>query len=523
MPRRNLHILVIVMVVSFICYHRADSKHRNHYGAMFETFVTTLGQIKDRCLYEVGERKLFEGAMEGLVREIEDPYSAYQGEAKTREFYEQLDQEFGGIGVEITIDRETKQLKVMSPIVGSPAYEMGMMAGDLILKINDKETKGFTTEDGKDLLRGKPGDPVKLTVLHRGDSEPVEIEIKRAIISVASVLGDRHLPDGSWDFTLEADPSIGYIRISHFGEKTVDELKKALEQCRAKNVRGLTLDLRDNPGGLLTAANDVCDLFIKQGMIVEIRERGNRVRERYEATGSAPYPDLPMAVLVNGDSASASEIVAACLQDHNRAVIVGTRTYGKGTVQTPVVLEGGRSMLRLTIASYWRPSGRNINRKPKAKEDEVWGVDPSPQFEVKLDDKAELAKFTYRRERDVVHRPGEKPAPKPSATPTATPSATPTATPSATPSASPTATPSATKPDAKPTGTSTESKPKPDTPLTPPERKPEDGDETANKEVDPNVITAEQAAKSINLDPQLQKALDYLKGMTAKPEAKRAA
>jgi len=517
MPRRNLHILVIVMVVSFICYHRADSAHRTHYGAMFETFVTTLGQIKDRGLYEVDERKLFEGAMGGLVREIEDPYSAYQGEAKTREFYEQLDQEFGGIGVEITIDRETKLLTVMSPIVGSPAYEMGMMAGDKILKIDGKETKGFTTEDGKDLLRGKPGEPVRLTVLHRGDDEPVEIEIKRAIISVASVLGDRHLPDGSWDFTLEADPTIGYIRISHFGEKTVDELKKALEQCREKQVRGLILDLRDNPGGLLTAANDVCDLFVKQGMIVEIRERHDHVRERYEASGSAPYPDLPLAVLVNGDSASASEIVAACLQDNNRAVIIGTRTYGKGTVQTPIVLEGGRSMLRLTIASYWRPSGRNINRKPKAKEDEVWGVDPSSGYQVKLDDKAELAKFTYRRERDVVHRPGEKPAPKPSAT--ATPSGTAKPTGTATPTGTPTpSTPSATKPDAQPTGTSTETKPK--TPLTPPERSPEDGEK---KEVDPDAITAEQAAKAINLDPQLQKAIDYLRQKIAKPAMPRAA
>lgn len=515
MPRRNLHILVVVMVVSFICYHRADSAHRSRYGTMFETFVTTLGEIKDRSLYEVDERKLFEGAMSGLVRELDDPYSAYQGEAKTKEFYEQLDQEFGGIGVEIGVDRESKRLTVMSPIVGSPAYEMGMMAGDRILKIDDTDTKGFTTEDGKDLLRGKPGDPVRLTVLHRGDTEPVEIEIKRAIISVASVLGDRHLPDGGWDFTLEADPSIGYIRISHFGEKTVDELKKALEQCRAKNVRGLVLDLRGNPGGLLNAANDVCNLFIKHGMIVEIKERHDRVRERYEANGTAPYPDLPLAVLIDGDAASASEIVAACLQDNNRAVLIGTRTYGKGTVQTPIVLEGGRSMLRLTIASYWRPSGRNINRKPKAKEGDVWGVDPSPGFEVRLDDKAELAKFAFRRERDVVHRPGEKPAPKPTATPTASPSATLSAS------------PSATKPDAKPSGTPTETKsetnPKPDTPLTPPAREPDESEDASEKPPEKPGISAEEAAKAINLDPQLQEAVDYLRGKISRTGEPRAA
>jgi len=511
MPRRNLHILFVVLVASFVCYHRADSAHRSHYGSMFETFVTTLAQIKHRYLYEVDERKLFEGAMSGLVDGLEDPYSGFEGAERTKRFREQLGQEFGGIGVEITIDPETKVPKVMSPIVGSPAYEIGMMAGDRILKIDDQETRGITTGEASDLIKGKPGDVVRLTVLHPGATEPVEIEIKRAIINVASVLGDRRTPDGKWDFTLEADPSIGYIRISQFGEKTVDELEKALAQCREKNVRGLVLDIRDNGGGLLTAANDVCDQFIKQGKIVEIRERRDVVREKYEATGAAKYADLPLAVLINGDSASASEIVAACLQDNHRAVLIGTRTFGKGTVQTPIELEGGKSLLRLTIASYWRPSGMNIHRRMKAKEDEVWGVYPSPGFEVKLSDKADLALLEYRRDRDVVHHPDEKPAPKPIATPSATPSATPAATPSGTPTPTPTPTPAST-PSPTATPSATPSSTKPTDPTTP-----------GAKPVDPEAITAEEALKAINRDPQLQKAVDYLHGRTAKEEKARAA
>ncbi|MCE9603610.1 MAG: PDZ domain-containing protein [Planctomycetia bacterium] len=493
MPRRNLHILFLIFVVSFVCYHRADSAHRSRYGSMFDTFVTALGDIKDRYLYEVDERKLFEGAMDGLVEKLGDPYSGYHGESETKEFREQLGQEFGGIGVEITLDRETKILSVLSPLVGSPAYENGMMAGDKILKIGDKETKGFTTHDAMRLLRGKPGEIVKLTILHQGETEPKEIEIRRAIINVDSVLGDRRSPDGKWDYTLAADPTIGYIRIAHFGEKTIEELRKALEQCRDKHVRGLVLDMRNNPGGLLTAANEVCDQFIKQGVIVTIRERGGRERERYEATGAAPYPDLPLAVLVNGDSASASEIVAACLQDNQRAIVVGTRTFGKGTVQTPIELEGGKSLLRLTIASYWRPSEKNIHRRPDAKEDEEWGVQPSPGYEVKLDEKTELTMMQRRRDRDIVHRPGEKPPlTKPSATPSATPNATPLAVPSATaspplPSGAPSATPSAAKPvDGKPA----DAKP-----------------------------AVEPAIDAINADPQLQKAVDALREQIAKPQA----
>ena len=412
MPRRNLYLLVFVLAVSFVSYHKADSANRTHYEPMFDVFKSAMSEIREHYLYadSVDERKLFEGAMRGMTGEL-DPYSGYSGYKETREFDEGLHQEFGGIGIELNWNRETKTLSVMSPIVGTPAYEAGIMAGDIITKINDEKTEDFTdSDDAVNRIKGKPGEPVRLTVIHRGETQEHELTLVRAKIKVDTVLGDRRNVDGTWDYTLESNPEIGYIRITQFGDKTVDELGPALQQCRNKNVRGLVLDLRNDPGGLLDAAYKVCDYFVSSGIIVTIRERGGRERERREATGAAQYTDWPMAVLVNQYSASASEIVSACLQDHHRAIVVGERSYGKGTVQTPIRLENGKSMLRLTIASYWRPSNENIHRAKGVKEDEKWGVQPDPGYEVKLDEKQLLQLLRNRRERDVLRRPGEKPA-----------------------------------------------------------------------------------------------------------------
>ncbi|MBA4017024.1 MAG: S41 family peptidase [Pirellula sp.] len=424
MPRRNLYLLVCVLAVSFVSYHKADSANRTHYEPMFDVFKTAMSEIREHYLYadNVDERKLFEGAMRGMTGEL-DPYSGYSGYKETREFDEGLHQEFGGIGIEVNWNRETKTLSVMSPIVGTPAYEAGIMAGDIITKINDEKTEDFTdSDDAVNRIKGKPGEPVRLTVIHRGETEEHELTLVRAKIKVDTVLGDRRNADGTWDYTLESDPAIGYVRITQFGDKTVDELGAALQQCRDKNVRGLILDLRNDPGGLLDAAYKVCDYFVSSGIIVTIRERGGRERERREATGAAQYTDWPMAVLVNQYSASASEIVSACLQDHHRAIVVGERSYGKGTVQTPIRLENGKSMMRLTIASYWRPSNENIHRAKGAKEEEKWGVQPDKGYEVKLDEKQLIDLLRHRRERDVLRRPGEKPAhPVAAATPTGTP------------------------------------------------------------------------------------------------------
>lgn len=496
MPRRNLHYLMFVMVVSFVCYLKADSVHRDHYRGMFDTFQEAMTKIRGRYLYEISERELFEGAMTGMVSKL-DQYSAYHGETETRKFREDIDQEFGGVGIEVAWDAKTGSLAVLSPIVGSPAYEAGIMAGDRIVEINGNSTAEMTLNDAVSRLKGKPDEMVRITVERPGLEKPLVLNLKRAVINVNSVLGDVRRPDGSWEFTLASDPTIGYIRITQFGKKTIDELKVALEKCKQENIRGLILDLRNNPGGLLDAARDVCDLFVKEGVIVTIRDRNRNERERHEATGAAPYTDWPMAVIVNHHSASAAEIVSACLQDHARAIVVGQRTWGKGTVQSPFELEDGRSMLRLTIASYWRPSGRNIHRAETDKETDPWGVSPDAGYEVKLDDAQTAALESQRRSRDVVHRPGEavSAAAKPQAAATPTASA-PTATGKSTESS---------KPDAKPDADKTEQKP---------DAKPS-GDEKSTTA--PTENEAEKPKGPI-IDEALQKAIEYIrqKSTTAK-------
>jgi len=227
--------------------------------------------------------------------------------------------------------------------------------------------------------------------------------LERAVVPIESVLGDTRRPDGSWDFHLAEDPEIGYVRIVLFGEHTTEELKRVFAEL-IPQVRGLIVDLRGNQGGILDAAVETCDLFLSQGEIVREVRRGNQLQEVFRAVPGNDQipPEMPVAILVDMFSASASEIVASCLQDHGRAVIVGQRTWGKGTVQQLLELEGGRSALRLTTANYWRPSGVNIHRRKDAKESDTWGVRPNEGYEVVLEKDAYVRMLEARRDRDAV-------------------------------------------------------------------------------------------------------------------------
>lgn len=396
MPRRNFYLLLLVTVVSLVCYQKADSRHRR----MHDTLTEVMRQIERHYLEPVDDQSLFQGALDGLVKQL-DPYSAYIGPQDTRQFREGLDQQFGGIGIEVSWDAERNVLTVLNPLVGTPAYEGGVLAGDRILAIEGEKIERFNLEEAVRRLRGKPGDPVRLTILHEGADEPVEIVLVRAVVKVDSVIGYRRHGEGIWSFTLPGHPEIGYMRVTSFGKRTVDETQAVLDKLRDDGIRALVLDLRFNAGGLLEAGTEVCDLFIASGTIVTTRGRNGEILERVEATGQAPYADWPLVVLVNRYSASAAEIVAACLQDHQRAIIVGERTWGKGTVQNLIPLEGGRSALKLTVASYWRPSGKNIHRRKDAPETADWGVQPDDGFEVKLtdDQMRSLAEGRRRRER----------------------------------------------------------------------------------------------------------------------------
>jgi carboxyl-terminal processing protease len=401
MPRRNIYLLLTICLVSLICHQKVQP---NRYGRVL---VDAMGLIEQRFVEPIGQDELFEAAMEGMVGLL-DSNSAFISPRMLPRFREAIDQEFGGIGIEVLFDRRTSQLTVVRPLVGTPAYEAGILAGDRILKIDGQSTQGLSADDAAARMRGEPDEPVTLSILHEGEQRPVEITIVRAIIRVNTVQGDTRRADGSWDFSLEGHPGIAYMRITTFAEKTPEELLGALESV-GPGMKGLILDLRDDPGGALQAAEEVCDLFIESGVIVTTRRRG--AEEITWAKEEGTCQGFPMVVLVNQYSASASEIVAACLQDHQRARIVGQRTYGKGTVQEVIYLEGRQGALKLTTASYWRPSEANIHRDEGALDEDPWGVMPDEGCKVVVegDDLKRLRLWRARRDERRLAELGQGP------------------------------------------------------------------------------------------------------------------
>jgi carboxyl-terminal processing protease len=403
MPLRNLSIIVLAAIVSLACYLRAS---RNRY---VDTITEAMNIISDEYVDEVDQRKLFEGAMDGMVSQL-DEYSGYHPPEEYEQFREDIDQQIVGIGVFVEFNAEQKKLVVVAPLVGTPAYEAGVKPGDVIVSIDGVSTADLTLNQATNKIKGRAGTAVQLELLHVGEQTPVKLAIKRASIAIDSVLGDLRGPDGKWTFRLAESQRIGYIRVSSFGERTAGELRSALAGFRAsgQEVEGLILDLRGNEGGLLDAAVEVCDMFLNEGLIVRTVGRNNANRDESTATRGVEFsPELPLVVMVDRFSASASEIVAACLQDHQRAVVIGQRSWGKGTVQNVIRMEGGRSAIRLTIARYLRPSGKNIHKHRDAKDGDDWGVRPDPGQEINLTQE-EYERFRRgRNQRDSLSSSGK--------------------------------------------------------------------------------------------------------------------
>jgi len=332
---------------------KTPSEAREKRYSQLDLFVKVRNDILKKYADEVDEEELFYGSLKGMV-EVLDPYSQFLTPDEFSEMQVDTSGQFGGLGVEIFLDSD-KILTVQTPLMDTPAYFAGVLAGDKIIKIDGVSTEDLSLKDAVKKLRGPVNSPVTITVYHQDQKDIEDITIIRDIIKVASIQEAK---------IVDQDYKIGVINLSTFSEQSLPNLKIAIEQLLAQGMKALILDLRNNPGGLLDASVDVADLFINEGMIVSTRGRpelSNQARE-YKAREKGTYPYFPMAVLINKGSASASEIVAGALQDHGRAVIIGSQSFGKGSVQS-VYKYASNAALRLTTAHYYTPSGRNIHKK----------------------------------------------------------------------------------------------------------------------------------------------------------------
>ncbi len=358
-----------------IAHARAQEGNRAETYRLLTLFGDVFERIRAEYVEPVNDRELIENAINGMLTGL-DPHSSYMNAKAFRDMQVQTRGEFGGLGLEVTA--ENGLIKVVSPIDDTPAARAGMKAGDLITRLDGQTVQGLTLNEAVDKMRGPPGSNIKLTVKREGVNTPVEVSMQREVIRIQVVRS-----------RLEGD--IGYIRLTAFNEQTDPGLRKAVIELKQKaggNLRGLVLDLRNNPGGLLDQAVSVSDDFLDQGEIVSTRARHPEESQRWNSKPGDIAAGLPVVVLINGGSASASEIVAGALQDNRRAVVLGTRSFGKGSVQTVMPLQGNGAM-RLTTARYYTPSGRSIQ-----------GLGIAPDVEVAAS-RTEQPHFGPEREADL--------------------------------------------------------------------------------------------------------------------------
>ena len=346
MTAMGIALVVSLFVIGDLAVERAHALPDDTYKEL-QTFANVLAIVQKNYVEPVSTKQLVNGAITGMLSSL-DPHSAYL----TPDLYRDLEVEtrgsFGGLGIEITVKNDV--LTVVSPIDGTPASKAGIKPGDQIIKINDDFTKGMTLTDAVKMMRGPRGSKIQLTLHREGIPDLFTVSVTRDVIKIKSVKA-KALKDG-----------YGYVRISSFQDGTDDDVEKALDKIRKDDgghIKGLVLDLRDNPGGLLNQAVSVAGEFLDGGLVVYTRGRLANQQQKYFAHKKQDFRDYPMVVLVNGGSASASEIVAGALQDQRRAIVEGTQTFGKGSVQTILPLDDD-SALRLTTARYYTPNGRSI-------------------------------------------------------------------------------------------------------------------------------------------------------------------
>ena len=344
MKKKLLIILFFVFFVnSFNLTAVAKTKETYEY---LDLFGQIFDRVREEYVDEVTDEELIEKAIDGMLTGL-DPHSGYMNEEVWKEMQMDTSGKFGGLGIEITM--EEGFVKVISPIEDTPAYEAGILAGDLIIQIDETPVFGLTLSEAVDLMRGKKGDPINITIVREG-MDPFEVEIIRDIIKIQSV-------------KYEIIDNIGYLRITSFTEQTESGLIKSIDAIKKESNNkqlGFILDVRSNPGGLLSQSIKVSDIFLDRGEIVSTRSRDDKDMQRYRAKKGDLIDNQPLVVLINGGSASASEIVAGALKDHKRAIVIGENSYGKGSVQSIIPLKN-RGAIRLTISKYYLPSGKSIS------------------------------------------------------------------------------------------------------------------------------------------------------------------
>lgn len=388
--------LIAAAAAAFLASAPVRAANADKTYEQLKLLVDVLGFVQDNYVDEPETQKLIYGAATGMVRTL-DPYSQFMEPELHREMKTETEGQFGGVGLRLTFKDDW--LTVQTPMPGGPAYRLGVLPNDRVVEIDGEATKDMGMSDALRTLRGAPGTKVKLK-LERGPEEGPEDAYKTVVVEIT-----RELVKIESTLSLKLDGGVGYLRITEFSAKTADDVADALKKLKKEGATSLIIDLRNDPGGLLSAAVEIASMFLGEGKLV-VYTQGRRAdsRQDFTAGAKAPYPSLPLVVLINGGSASGSEIVAGAMQDHKRAVVVGERSFGKASVQSLIPLPDG-SGLRLTVARYYTPSGRAIHRDDKNK---TGGITPdivvpvTPEAEAKLYAQWEMIYAKDKKPRSVV-------------------------------------------------------------------------------------------------------------------------
>jgi carboxyl-terminal processing protease len=367
-----------------------------------------LKQIEQRYIHELDRNDLLATALRAIVGKLDATSGtlrtndmAFLDATEVNQLNENLEQKVAGIGAALKIDETNREVIVTAVLPDTPALKGGVLTGDRILHVNDVPlAKDAKLADVIKLVRGPVGSPITVSVKRAGVDELLRIQLVRDVVQLPSVKGYRMRTDRTWEFMLNGERKIGYLRLGYLGNRSPAEMQTVLEHLKSQGMKALVFDLRNNPGGSLDEAIKVADLFLESGRIVTVKGRDGD--KGYDARPEGTFSGFPVVVLVNRKTASAAEVIAAALQDHERALIMGERTFGQGIVRSLTPLKGGIGALKLPVAAYYRPNGKNVNRYAHSKESDDWGVLPNVGYEIVMSDE-ELTQFEKDFGRDVLN------------------------------------------------------------------------------------------------------------------------